>query len=86
MRTIENRCKMAICPPDPPRRCLTCPEWNATVVRCDQCGEEAVYHCDGADWCEACLRKAFVDLFAQQSVEDMAEMLDIGTPWELNRS
>ncbi len=78
MRTNEYRCKRAICPPDAPRNCTTCPEWTTTAVRCDQCGEYAEYHWDGEDWCEDCLKDTLISLFAQQPLSDMAEMLDVG--------
>lgn len=75
MREVTDEC--VGCPPE--MGCLgnSCPYRNVERFYCDQCGDEAEYIIDGEDFCEGCAEEYMKEAFANCSLYEMADILNI---------
>ena len=65
------------CPPDLPCLGAACMyHGKFPVFYCDRCGEEAEYHIEKEDLCEDCAKERMKEIFADLSLQDMAESLE----------
>lgn len=76
MIKYENQCVDCGLP------CLgrSCPNRNVAVYYCDTCGDECgeCYEIDSEDYCEDCARQYLRGYFDDLSLDEQAELLDIG--------
>lgn len=75
MRKVENRCVDCGLP------CLgsRCPNVNAVVYYCDNCGEEeaAEYRIDENELCRECAEKYLMSIFEDLPISEKAEVLKV---------